>query len=69
MKIVETELIDCYIIETSVFGDYRGYFSPFFIKKDFDACMISNNELLAVYNAFDYDYLSESEDIKKINNT
>lgn len=39
-----------------------------FIKKDFDACMISNNELLAVYNAFDYDYLSESEDIKKINN-
>ena len=37
MKKIETELQDCYIIEPSVFGDDRGYFSPFFIQKDMDA--------------------------------
>ena len=36
MKKIETGLKDCYIIEPSVFGDNRGYFSPYFIKKDFD---------------------------------
>lgn len=36
MKKVATELNDCYIIEPSVFGDNRGYFSPYFIQKDFD---------------------------------
>ena len=36
MKKIETELKDCYIIEPSVFGDNRGYFSPYFIQKDFD---------------------------------
>ena len=32
----ETELKDCYIIEPNVFGDERGYFSPFFIQKEID---------------------------------
>ena len=36
MKKIETELQDCYIIEPSVFGDDRGYFSPFFIQKDLE---------------------------------
>ena len=36
MKKIETNLKDCYIIEPSVFGDDRGYFSPYFIKADFD---------------------------------
>ena len=36
MKKIETNLQDCYIIEPNVFGDDRGYFSPFFIKKDMD---------------------------------
>ena len=36
MKKIATELNDCYIIEPSVFGDNRGYFSPYFIQKDFD---------------------------------
>ncbi len=36
MKKIETELKDCYIIEPAVFGDNRGYFSPYFIQKDFD---------------------------------
>ena len=36
MKKIETGLQDCYIVEPSVFGDDRGYFSPFFIKKDMD---------------------------------
>ena len=36
MKKIETGLKDCYIIEPNVFGDDRGYFSPFFIKKDMD---------------------------------
>ena len=36
MKKIETELKDCYIIEPALFGDNRGYFSPYFIQKDFD---------------------------------
>ena len=36
MKKIATELNDCYIIQPSVFGDNRGYFSPYFIQKDFD---------------------------------
>ncbi len=36
MKLISTELKDCYIIEPSVFGDNRGYFSPYFIQSDFD---------------------------------
>ena len=36
IKKIETELQDCYIIEPSVFGDDRGYFSPFFIQEDLD---------------------------------
>jgi dTDP-4-dehydrorhamnose 3,5-epimerase len=36
LKKIETGLKDCYIIEPSVFGDDRGYFSPFFIQKDLD---------------------------------
>lgn len=36
MKIIETNLKDCYIIEPSKFGDERGYFSPYFIQKDYD---------------------------------
>lgn len=36
MKKIATELNDCYIIEPSIFGDNRGYFSPYFIQKDFD---------------------------------
>lgn len=31
MKIIETNLKDCYILEPNKFGDERGYFSPFFI--------------------------------------
>ena len=34
MKIIETNLKDCYIIEPNKFGDDRGYFSPFFIAED-----------------------------------
>lgn len=36
MKIIKTELEDCYIIEPNKFGDERGYFSPYFIQSDFD---------------------------------
>ena len=36
MKKIETGLQDCYIIEPNVFGDDRGYFSPFFIQKDME---------------------------------
>ena len=36
IKKIDTVLKDCYIIEPSVFGDDRGYFSPFFIQKDLD---------------------------------
>ncbi len=36
MKKIETNLLDCYIIEPDRFGDDRGYFSPYFIQKDFD---------------------------------
>lgn len=36
MKKIETGLKDCYIVEPNVFGDDRGYFSPFFIQKDME---------------------------------
>ena len=36
MKKIATKLKDCYILEPSVFGDERGYFSPFFIQKEMD---------------------------------
>ena len=36
MKKIETGLQDCYIVEPNVFGDDRGYFSPFFIQKDME---------------------------------
>lgn len=36
MKKTKTELEDCFIIEPDKFGDSRGYFSPYFIQKNFD---------------------------------
>lgn len=36
MKKIKTELEDCFIIEPDKFGDSRGYFSPYFIQKNFD---------------------------------
>lgn len=36
MKKIETNLLDCYILEPNRFGDDRGYFSPYFIQKDLD---------------------------------
>lgn len=36
MKVIETELKDCYIIEPAKFGDERGFFSPCFIQKEFE---------------------------------
>lgn len=36
MKIIPTDLVDCYIIEPNRFGDDRGYFSPFFIQDEYD---------------------------------
>lgn len=36
MKIIETSLTDCYIIEPKKFGDNRGYFSPYFMQEDYD---------------------------------
>lgn len=36
MNTIKTDLKDCYIIEPNKFGDDRGYFSPFFIQKEFD---------------------------------
>lgn len=35
MRIDKTTLKDCYIIHPDLFGDERGYFSPYFIMKDF----------------------------------
>lgn len=37
MKKIETELLDCYILEPDKFGDDRGYFSPYFIDKNLEA--------------------------------
>lgn len=34
MKLIKTELEDCYIIEPDRFGDDRGYFSPYFIREN-----------------------------------
>ncbi len=36
MKKIATELKDCYLLEPNVFGDERGYFSPFFIQSEMD---------------------------------
>lgn len=36
MKKKETNLLDCYILEPDLFGDDRGYFSPYFKQDDFD---------------------------------
>ena len=33
MKVINTELKDCYIIEPDKFGDDRGYYSPFYIEE------------------------------------
>lgn len=35
MKKIETNLKDCYIIQPDVFGDNRGYFSPYFKLEDY----------------------------------
>ncbi len=35
MKKIETGLEDCYIIEPDRFGDDRGYFSPYYIEKEY----------------------------------
>ena len=34
MKVIETELKDCYIIKPDVFGDHRGYFYQTYSEKD-----------------------------------
>lgn len=36
IKIIETALKDCYILEPDKFGDDRGYFNPYFIQKDLE---------------------------------
>lgn len=36
IKKIETNLKDCYILEPDRFGDDRGYFSPYFIRKDLE---------------------------------
>ncbi|MDD2435007.1 MAG: dTDP-4-dehydrorhamnose 3,5-epimerase [Bacilli bacterium] len=35
MKLIKTNLKDCYLIEPNKFEDERGYFSPYFIQKDY----------------------------------
>lgn len=42
MKKIETGLLDCYIIEPDKFGDERGYFSPYFINKNFKELGFNN---------------------------
>lgn len=34
MKVIETDLKDCYEIEVDKYGDSRGYYSPFFVEKN-----------------------------------
>lgn len=34
MEIIQTNLQDCYILRPNVFGDDRGYFSPYFIADE-----------------------------------
>ena len=34
IKKIDTNLVDCYILEPDRFGDDRGYFSPYFIQND-----------------------------------
>jgi len=42
MKVLETNLKDCYIIEPDKFGDNRGYFSQFYVKKQFEEKKLNN---------------------------
>ena len=35
-RAIPTNLQDCYIIEPAVFGDNRGYFSPYFIANNME---------------------------------
>ena len=35
MNKIDTTLQDCYVIEPNIFEDERGYFSPYYIDKDF----------------------------------
>ncbi len=42
MKIIKTDLKDCYIIEPAKFGDKRGYFSPYFIQNEFSELGFKN---------------------------
>lgn len=42
MKKIETELKDCYIIEPDRFGDNRGYFTQFYVKKQFEENELNN---------------------------
>lgn len=35
-RAIPTNLEDCYIIEPAVFGDNRGYFSPYFMAEHMD---------------------------------
>ncbi len=37
MKKIETNLLDCYILEPDRFGDERGYFSPYYIEANLKA--------------------------------
>lgn len=36
MQIIETNLLDCYILEPKRFGDERGYFEAFYIKQEME---------------------------------
>ena len=42
MKKIETNLKDCYIIEPDKFGDERGYFSQYYVKKQFKENNLDN---------------------------
>lgn len=41
MQITATDLQDCYILNPNRFGDERGFFSPYFIKKDLQSVGIN----------------------------
>ena len=36
MKKIETDLLDCYVLEPDRYGDERGYFSPYYIKENLE---------------------------------
>ncbi|WP_413561328.1 dTDP-4-dehydrorhamnose 3,5-epimerase [Bdellovibrio sp. HCB209] len=46
MKLVETPLKDCYIVEPSVFGDSRGFFMETFNQKKFNELTGSNYQFV-----------------------